>query len=85
VTVLSRDLDFHDNEYSWGIVPVKGTVEREPPDELRNRNVIVISGQWKNFRGIIKDTNRIRGTARVELAAGSILRTIKLSQLADIE
>jgi transcription antitermination factor NusG len=84
VTVMSRDLDFYEMDQPLGVTPVTEVVERDAPDALKGRQVIVVSGPWKGYRGTIKDTNLHKRTARVELWAGSQLKTVRLSDLAEM-
>ena len=83
VTVWWLDLDFAETEFSFGAQPLEATISQtRTPDVLEGRQVFA-DGYLKGYRGIIKSTNRIRGTAQVELEAGQRIRSFYFSELYD--
>lgn len=82
---MSRDVDLQDVEFSFGSSRERETTRNNPRDPLGGKRVVSRNSNYKALRGIIKDTNSIRGTARVELEAGQRVRTFKLHELKDLE
>lgn len=86
---MSIDMELHDEDVSFGIPPrerAKGVIKSDPRDHaLDGLHVVAGHGQYKSYRGIIKDTNPIKQTARVELEAGQQVKTLKIAHLMELE
>jgi transcription elongation factor len=83
---MSRDLELHEADVPIGIAPgANKAIKCDPNDPLSGLHVVAVQGEYKSYRGIIKDTNPVTGRARVELQAGQRVRTFKMTQLMDLE
>jgi hypothetical protein len=84
---MTRVLDFQETEVqkSGPPLPQQPPINlRDPRDSNTGRRVLITSGQFKGYKGTVKNTNTVHKTALVELLVfGSRVLAFPLSELVD--